>query len=600
MEQPANNSGKMPGQVSSDTDPNLGPDQVAFLNLLLQHTSDGVVVLDLSGRIRTWNGAAAQIYGWQLEDVLEQSFADLVRYKDDEQWQELLDTSRSESGVVQDMQRHRHKDGSNLQAKLTISLLSNREGYRVGFLLLLQDVTRLTVAEQRIAQSEHLIAERVRKQTEELSQANILLKHQARTDRLQLVRVSQINQQLRQVTDISRQLSGILDIDSLLRKSVELIQHHYNFYQVLIYLVEPGTDSLKLEHGSGEIGQLLAERGHTIPLEATPSLVARAARNQQVIGANDVRASRNFLPNTALSGTRAEIAIPLVSGSTLVGVLDIQDSRPHRFNESDTNILTTLAGHLTITLMNAQLFAEHEVVLQELKSQTRELTQSNDDLEQFAYVASHDLQEPLRAVSTYLKMLSKRHTGKLNSEGNEFVAYAMEGTERMQQLIADLLQFSRVGRQALRKQVVSSHEVLEEAIDRLKAQVDASNASFQVGHLPKVVGDPVKLVSLFQNLLSNAIKYRGEHRPVITISAERQAANWLFSFTDNGIGFDKQYQDRIFLLFQRLHTSEEYEGTGMGLAICKKIVEQHQGHIYAESKSGQGSTFFFTLPAYDG
>ena len=599
MEQPPQNPGNIPAKIDSGRESKFGPDQAYFLNTLLNHTTDGVIVLDLQGRIRTWNSSASRIYGWQLEEVLERPFAELIGSDQGEIWPGLLDTGRLGGQPAQLRQKHLSKDLATRHVNVTISLLRNHDGYRVGFLVIIQNVTDLTLAEEKVNENDERIAAQVRKQTAELNQANTVLRHQARTDRLQLAKVSQLNMQLRQVTDISRQLSGILDIEMLLAKTIALIQHHFGFYQVLIYLTDQGADELRLRQGSGEIGQRLTARGHVISLDATPSLVARAARNQQIIGVNDVRANANFLPNTLLPGTRAELAIPLVSGQTLLGVLDLQAAEPQRFGESVTNILSTLASHFTINLINAQLFADHESLLRALQVQTRELKRSNDDLEQFAYVASHDLQEPLRAVTNYLLMLQKRHTGMLSSEGNEFVHFALEGTERMKQLIADLLQFSRLGRQELRQKHLDSGELLDEALGRLAGPIKESNASLHVGRLPMIMGDPVKLVSLFQNLLSNAIKYRGEHRPVITINAERQANSWLFSITDNGIGFDTQFHDRIFLIFQRLHTREEYEGTGMGLAICKRIVEQHQGHIYAESEPGQGSTFYFTLPAID-
>ena len=589
IEQPQDQSGAMVPRINSDVGPAIGPDQVAFLNTLLQYSSDGIVVLDLHGRIRSWNGAAAHIYGWQLEEILEQPLETLLEPGLVVWWQAVREGDRLHHRPVRQTQQHRHKDGSPIHTRVTLSSLHDRHNRPVGYLLLVQNLTGQYLAEQQ--------ATRVRKETDELNEANNRLRQQVRTDRLQLTQISQLNRQLRQISETARQLNGLLDVDELLQTAIERIQHHFNFYQVLIYLADPLKDQLVLRQGSGENGRILTQRGHAIPLEATPSLVARAARNRQVIGANDVRLSQHYLPNSALRSTRSELAIPLVAGSTLIGVLDLQDVLPHRFNESDTNLLTMLAGHLAVTLIKAQLFTEHEALLAELQEQTRALSHSNDELEQFAYVASHDLQEPLRAVSNYLMMVQKRHAGSLNAEGNEFVSYALQGTERMQQLIADLLHFSRIGRQAVQRQVVASQDLLQEAVTRLEAQIEASGASIQSGYLPTIKGDPVKLVSLFQNLLSNALKYRSEHRPVITINAERQGNYWLFSVKDNGIGFANEFRDRIFLIFQRLHTQEEYSGTGMGLALCKKIVEQHQGHIYAHGEPGRGATFYFTLPA---
>ncbi|MCB0020399.1 MAG: PAS domain S-box protein, partial [Anaerolineales bacterium] len=398
----------MPPRISSDMGPAIGPDQVAFLNTLLQYSSDGIIVLDLDGKVRSWNGAAAGIYGWQLEEILEQPLDDLFGPKLAIWWQAVREGDRLQHRPVRQTQQHRHKNGEPVHVNITLALLRDRHNRPVGYLLMVQDITLQTLAEEQATQ--------VKKETTELNEANARLRQQVRTDRLQLTQISQLNRQLRQISDTARQLNGLLDIDELLHTAIDRIQHHFNFYQVLIYLADPLTDQLILRQGSGEIGRLLIQRGHAIAQDATPSLVARAARNMQVIGANDVRLSQHFLPNSALRNTRSELAIPLVAGSTLIGVLDLQDTVPHRFNESDTNLLTMLAGHLSVTLIKAQLFAEHAMLLTELQEQTRALSQSNDELEQFAYVASHDLQEPLRAVSNYLQMVQRRHAQSLNSE----------------------------------------------------------------------------------------------------------------------------------------------------------------------------------------
>ncbi len=233
---------------------------------------------------------------------------------------------------------------------------------------------------------------------------------------------------------------------------------------------------------------------------------------------------------------------------------------------------------------------------QALTDRAQELARSNSDLESFAYVASHDLQEPLRMVSSYTQLLGERYRGKLDSEADEFIGYAVDGATRMQALIQDLLNYSRVARKAVQMEAVDCTVVLARALNNLEVAVRESGAEVSTGGLPVVKGDASQLAQLFQNLIGNAIKFRGPEQPAVRISAELNG-DWTFCVRDNGIGMDPRQQERIFGMFQRLHTRQEYPGTGIGLAVCKRVVERHGGRIWVESEAGKGSSFFFTLPA---
>jgi PAS domain S-box-containing protein len=227
-----------------------------------------------------------------------------------------------------------------------------------------------------------------------------------------------------------------------------------------------------------------------------------------------------------------------------------------------------------------------------------ELNRSNQELEQFAYVASHDLQEPLRMVASYTQLLSKRYKGRLDSDADEFIAFAVDGANRMQRLIQDLLNYSRVGKRGLELRDVSSDRALQQALKNLSAVIEERSAVVTHDPLPVVKADEVQLVQLFQNLVGNAIKYQGAGVPHVHIFAERTGVSkWTISVRDTGLGIEPQFFERIFGMFQRLHKRDEFEGTGMGLAICKKIVERHGGSIWVESEPGSGSTFHFTLAA---
>ena len=235
---------------------------------------------------------------------------------------------------------------------------------------------------------------------------------------------------------------------------------------------------------------------------------------------------------------------------------------------------------------------------EKLRQLNEELTSSNRDLEQFAYVASHDLQEPLRMVASFTQLLALRYQDQLDEKGRKFIEYAVDGATRMQRLIDDLLTYSRVGTRGGVMESTDTRAALDEALRNLHAGISENGAQVTISDLPTVRADPSQLVQLFQNLVGNALKFRRpDELPRINISAEYLGKEWRFTIQDNGIGIDPQYADKVFIIFQRLHTRKEYPGTGIGLAVCKRIVERHGGRIWMESTPGQGTTFFFTLAA---
>jgi light-regulated signal transduction histidine kinase (bacteriophytochrome) len=226
-----------------------------------------------------------------------------------------------------------------------------------------------------------------------------------------------------------------------------------------------------------------------------------------------------------------------------------------------------------------------------------ELKRSNDQLQQFAYVASHDLQEPLRMVASYTQLLAKRYQGRLDSDADEFIAYAVDGCNRMQRLVEDLLVYSRAGNHAVAPHEISSENALQEALANLRATIKESGAVVTHDSLPAIAADDTRLAQLFLNLVGNAIKFRGAQVPRVHVSATRNGSKeWIFSVRDNGMGIEARYFERIFVIFQRLHGRNEFKGTGIGLAICKKIVEQMGGRIWVESQPQKGSTFYFSVP----
>jgi signal transduction histidine kinase len=237
-----------------------------------------------------------------------------------------------------------------------------------------------------------------------------------------------------------------------------------------------------------------------------------------------------------------------------------------------------------------------EGIREQLEAQALDLQRSNAELEQFAYVASHDLQEPLRKIASFCQALQRRYGGQLDERADQYIEFAVDGAKRMQTLINDLLTFSRVGRSGNALEPVNLNLVLAEAEASLSSALDESGATVTADELPNVSGERTLLVSLFQNLIGNAVKFRGEQQPVVNITVTRQDEKWQFSCADNGIGVEQEYAERIFVIFQRLHTKEAYPGTGIGLAMCRKIVEYHGGRMWLDLEHTPGAEFHFTLP----
>lgn len=241
------------------------------------------------------------------------------------------------------------------------------------------------------------------------------------------------------------------------------------------------------------------------------------------------------------------------------------------------------------------IFVELHQKTMELERRSEELKRSNEALEQFAYVASHDMREPLRKMSGFSQLLERRYKGRLDEEAGHLIGQIVEGAARLQNLVSDLLEYSRLGKKP-EAEPVDLARVFETALGNLGPLIQENRAVITHDDLPRIRGDETLLVQLFQNLLANAVKFHGAESPVVHIAALRQDGGWRFTISDNGIGIEKDYQPQMFTLFKRLHSKDKYPGTGIGLAICKKVVEAHGGRIWVESQPGKGSAFHFTLP----
>jgi signal transduction histidine kinase len=327
----------------------------------------------------------------------------------------------------------------------------------------------------------------------------------------------------------------------------------------------------------------------------TPEAFAEEARNNRP----DVVLADYNLPGwrgmDALELLRREgLEVPLILVSGALG----EETAVECIKQGATDyVLKDRLARLPVTVQRAlrEIAIRHKAE-RAAKEFTEELQRSNAELEQFAYIASHDLQEPLRMVASYTELLGERYRGKLDDKADKYIGYAVDGARRMQRLIHDLLAYARVGSQAKPPHPTDSRDVLASVISLMRGAIASAKGEVLSGKLPMVMADEVQLGQVFQNLIGNALKFHGAKPPRVEIGAEPVGNMWQFSVADNGIGMAKEGADRIFQMFQRLHTREEYEGTGIGLTIAKRIVERHGGRIWFESVPGEGATFYFTMP----
>jgi len=385
--------------------------------------------------------------------------------------------------------------------------------------------------------------------------------------------------------DIGTTLALEPDSQRALQRCTEALVQRLGLCSAQFWQINSQGQVLELQAGTG-FPENHPEAFSRIPMGDGP--VGLIATERKPYFTNHLLTDPLWPPQAPREGLSAFAGYPLICGQELLGVLALF-SRTAIHREVQLGL-----GPLVDAIANGIGRRRAEQALTERAAQ---LARSNSELEQFAYVASHDLQEPLRVISSFTQLLAQRYQGNFDEKADRYTHFVVDAAARMQRLIQDLLAYSRVGTETKELGSVKVDSVLQRALFNLQAAVEESHAQVTFDALPNVIGDELQLEQLFQNLVGNALKFHGEKPPSVHVSVQREGADWRFSVSDNGIGLAPQFKDRIFVIFQRLHGKGRYSGTGIGLAICKKIVERHGGRIWVESTPGQGATFLFTLPA---
>ena len=400
------------------------------------------------------------------------------------------------------------------------------------------------------------------------------------------------------IAEIGRVVSSSLDVQDVYAGFARETRNLISFERISINLIHNDTDEFETAY---VIGTPVSGRstGDLVPLEGTFTNEVRGNRRAIIHNSRAMDETLDWYPGLAreyAAGLRSFLSVPLVSNDLVIGVLNFRSSETDVYDTHDADVAQMIAAQVAGAVANSQLHAETVEADIALQRQAEELVRSNAELEQFAYVASHDLQEPLRVIAGYVSLLEERYGEQLDQDGKDFIGYAVDAAHRMRTLINDLLDYSRVESHGNPFAPLDCNAALREAMADLEVAISESDAQLHADDLPELTGDSVQIAHLLENLIANAIKFRrSDCTPVIHVSCKRAEDAWQFSVSDNGIGIRTRYQDRIFGMFKRAHRRSQYPGTGIGLALCSKIVERHGGRIWVESEVGEGSTFHFTI-----
>src|SRR5580700_3898590 len=600
--------------------------------MLLDGVQDyAIFTLDPHGMVASWNAGAERIKGYKADEIIGQNFSRFYLQSDIDQGKPKEELLIAAAGGRSETEHWRvRKDGSRFWANVVITAARNSSGTLLGFSEISRDISerKETEAKYRGLLEAAPDAMVVVNQDGEIVLLNVQAEKQFAYHRDELVgqKVKNIIPEgvaerlladgLRSVEDaLAQQIGTGIELQGRRKDGGEFP------IEIMLSPLE-SAEGILVTAAIRDITVRKAAEKHLAQmegryrglLEAAPDAMVVVNRDGEIVLLN-VQAEKQFgYRRDELVGQKVKNIIPegfaerLIADGTRTAAeavaqqigtgIELKGRRKHGSEFPIEIMLSPLESSEGILVTAAiRDITERKKAEQHLVKTVLELKRSNDELQQFAYVASHDLQEPLRMVASYTQLLAKRYKGRLDSDAYEFFAFAIDGCNRMQGLIQDLLAYSRAGTNEKAVRKISAADALDESLTNLRAMIEQSGAVVTHDSLPAIRADDTQLTQVFQNLVGNAIKYRSAEVPHVHVSAAKTGGNeWIFSVRDNGLGIDPRYFEKIFILFQRLHGREEFEGTGIGLAICKKIVERLGGRIWVESQPEEGSTFYFALP----
>jgi PAS domain S-box-containing protein len=532
------------------------------LRSVIEQSQDGIVLTDEQGCIIEWNPAMERITGLAATEVQGKPIWDvqfqlgLEEQQTEEAYQQVrsMITQLLEQGTASWLgqlleRKYLHSSKQRRIVEGTVFPIKTDKGFMLGSIL--RDVTESKQAALQLAWEASVNAAMA-----ELSRA---LLHPAPIEEISYL-----------VLEQAKRLTG----------SVFGFVGH----------IEPETGNLISSTMTRDVWDTCQVANKDVVFEKFCGLWGWVLDNQQPILVNDpISDPRSTGTPQGHIPIERFLSVPAIVERELVGQIALANPDCD-YADRDLSLVERLASLYALAI-------QRQRAQEALRQYTDELARSNQELEQFAHIASHDLQEPLRMITSFLQLLQQRYRGQFDETADEFISFALEGGQRMQALVRDLLAYSRVGTRGKPLAPTDSEAVLKQTLVGLQIAIEENGATITYDPLPVVMADNIQLGQLFQNLISNAIKFRREAPPVVQIRAEQRDGKWLFSVSDNGIGIEPEQRNRVFLIFQRLHTRQEYPGTGIGLAVCKKIVDRHGGEIWVEASPDQGSIFYFTLAA---
>lgn len=535
-----------------------------FLNSIFEKIPTPITVKEAANlRLVRVNKASEKLIGWKAEEVVGKSNYDLFPREQADLFaatdRELLSTGR----MVEVPEQHIQTAGGDLRLiHIRKVPITDRYGKIKYILGISEDITE-------------------RKQLEQTIQASW----------------ERRGRQVQVSTEVAQEIAAAPALEELFWRVVDLIQARFGYYYVQVYTLE--EDELRLQAGSGEVGRRLKKMGHKIMVNNSLSIIAQAAQTAVPVLVPDVTQEAKWLPNIWLPDTRCELAVPIQLQQKVLGVLDVQHHTAGGLTPEDQLLLVGLCGQIAIALDYRRVDVRRQQVENQLKKSLVELEINNRELQEFAYIASHDLQEPLRKIQAFSDRLQALYGDVIDERGQNYLHRLRQAAAFTQWLITDYLTFSRIS--AMSQVYVNTDltAVIHSVMDDFEASILESEAIIHIADLPVIEAELSQMHLLFRHLIGNALKFRHPDMPLqIHISGEIQPEWDICQITvaDNGIGFEQHHAERIFRVFQRLHGRDVYEGTGMGLAICRKVVERHHGRIQASSASGHGATFTITLP----